>query len=217
MIVLTPCKSLSAGKSRLESCLDAAQRQRLCEYFLTRTVELASLVTGSEHVRVVTSDPAAVSVAARYSISCLPDANAGLNAALTSAREATMRDKLSAQRLMILPIDLPYATAEALAHAAESKADVVINSDESGRGTNVLVLSAAAEAFRFSFGANSFAAHSNQAHAAGLDLQIINDPRLARDIDEAKQYVAWTESAAFPRHLMTAECVQALAGKPAAT
>jgi 2-phospho-L-lactate guanylyltransferase len=218
MIVLIPCKSLSAGKSRLQTYLDAAQRQKLCGYFLTRTIELATAVAGAERVRIVTSDPEAVSIAARASILSLPDAHAGLNAALTSARDGIMRGGLSAQRLMILPIDLPYATAESLAQATKSKADVVINPDESRRGTNLLVLSAAVEVFRFSFGEDSFGAHSNQARAAGLDLQITNDPRLARDIDELEQYTAWTKSATFPRQLMSgAQCVQALARKPAAS
>jgi 2-phospho-L-lactate/phosphoenolpyruvate guanylyltransferase len=209
MIVLIPCKSLSAGKSRLASCLDAAQRHSLCAYFLTHTIELAIAVAGAERVRIVTSDGQAVSVAARFSVPTIADTDRGLNAALTSARNEVAERSLSPQRLMILPIDLPYASADAIAAAARSDADVLIASDEAGRGTNLLLLSTSAGGFRFSFGEDSFGAHVRQARDAGLNLQILDDPRLARDIDQPNQYAAWTKSVTFPRRLMTPEGVEA--------
>jgi len=212
MIVLIPCKSLRGGKSRLAACLDAAQRQTLCAYFLTRTIELATGLAGSDRVRVVTSDPEAIAIAARCFVNSLDDAGTGLNAALTRAREEIRHSGLAPQQVMILPIDLPCATSESIAQAARTSADVLINSDESASGTNLLVLSPAAEAFQFCFGKGSFAAHLDQARRAGLSVQILEDPRLARDIDEPAQYNAWAASPEFPRGLMTAESVEALAG-----
>jgi 2-phospho-L-lactate/phosphoenolpyruvate guanylyltransferase len=209
MIVLIPCKSLRAGKSRLASCLDAAQRHRLCAYFLTRAIELAIAVASAERVRIITPDPDAVSVAARFSVPTFADNDRELNAALTSARDEIASRTLPPQRLMILPIDLPYATADAIAAAARSDADVLIASDEAGHGTNLLLLSPGAGRFRFAFGEESFGAHVRQARDAGLNLQILDDPRLTRDIDEPNQYAAWTKSASFPRRLMTPKGVEA--------
>ena len=215
MIVLIPCKSLSAGKTRLSRCLDAAQRQQLCTYFLTRTIQLATSVAGADRVRVVTSDSAAAAIAARASVLTCADSDAGLNAALTKARDDIAAHGRS--RLMILPIDLPYATADALGAAAENQADVVINSDERGRGTNLLLLSPKASQFQFRFGEDSFGAHTNQARAQGYSLHILDDARLARDIDEPDQYLAWRRSAGFPRALMTPEGVEPLARHGAPT
>lgn len=210
MNVLIPCKSLSAGKSRLSACLDARQRRFLCEYFLTRTLELAIELTGVARVRVVTSDPQAIAVAASHSVSTLADAGAGLNAALSNAR-----DELSIESpgpLIILPIDLPYATFDALLAATEAQSEVAISPDESGRGTNLLVLSKAAVRFPLSFGPDSFPAHSNAALAAGLPTHVLNDRRLACDIDVPDQYFAWTKSAAFPRHLLAVDRAEPMAG-----
>ncbi len=208
MIVLVPCKRLSAGKSRLSACLDAPRRRQLCEYFLTRTLELAIALARADCVRVVTSDPAAIAAAASYSVSTLPDAGGGLNGAL-----AFVRSELGPEprRLTVLPIDLPYASLDALSAAVDTKADVVISPDQNGRGTNLLVLSAKAGRFPFSFGADSCGAHSSAARAAGLSFCIINDWRLTHDIDEPGQYLAWTKSPTFPRHLLTSERVEPLA------
>jgi len=215
MIVLIPCKSLSAGKTRLSPCLDAAERQQLCTYFLTRTIELAIALTGAERVRLVTSDPAAASIAARHAVLTCADSDAGLNAALTKARAEIAAQGLS--RLMVLPIDLPYATADALATAARTEADIAINSDERGRGTNLLLLSRKVSQFQFRFGEDSFGAHASQARAAGYSLHLLEDARLARDIDEPDQYLAWRKSAGFPHALMTPEGVESLTRQGAAT
>ena len=140
MFILIPCKSLSTGKSRLSPCLDGAARRSLCVYFLTRTIELAISIAGGDRVRVVTSDVDAITIAARHSVRPLADAPDGLNAALENARNELLREVSRASRLMVLPIDLPYARPQAIARAAEADADVLINSDEHERGTNFLAL-----------------------------------------------------------------------------
>jgi 2-phospho-L-lactate guanylyltransferase len=217
MIVLIPCKSLSAGKSRLSTCLDPPCRRTLCEYFLTRTIELAIEAVGADHVRVVTSDPAAIAVATSRVVSTFTDLGFGLNAALDNARDELGLQGRSPSRLMILPIDLPYASLDAICEAMDTKADLVICPDSGGKGTNLLVLSGTASRFPFSFGAESCRAHSNAARTAGLDVHVINDWCLARDIDEPNQYIAWTKSLAFPRHLLPCQRVEPLAGSATPT
>jgi 2-phospho-L-lactate/phosphoenolpyruvate guanylyltransferase len=212
MFILIPCKSLSTGKSRLSPCLDGAARRSLCVYFLTRTIELAISIAGGDRVRVVTSDVDAITIAARHSVRPLADAPDGLNAALENARNELLREVSRASRLMVLPIDLPYARPQAIARAAEADADVLINSDEHERGTNLLVLPAASEQFRFAFGENSLSAHSRQTCTAGFSLQIVKDSLLARDIDEPEQYVNWMKSAGVRDHLLAMGRLEALAG-----
>src|SRR5262245_35216253 len=130
MMVLIPCKSLSAGKSRLSACLDAPRRRALCEYFLTRTIELAIEAVGADHVVVVTSDPTAAAVATSQAVPTFVDTGDGLNVALDGAREELGRQGRSPSRLTILPIDLPYAGLDSLCEAIDIKADLVISPDE---------------------------------------------------------------------------------------
>jgi len=112
------------------------------------------------------------------------------------------RQGRSPSRLMILPIDLPYAGLDVLCEVMNIKADLVISPDEAAKGTNLLILSRAVGRFPFLFGAESCRAHLDAARAAGLAVHVVNDWRLAHDIDEPDQYFAWTKSVAFPRHVL---------------
>jgi 2-phospho-L-lactate guanylyltransferase len=203
MIILVPFKGLSAGKSRLSPCLDAPRRRALCEYFLARTLQLALAVTSPDRVRLVTSDGQAAAIGVTCSVQAFPDSKSGLNPALDNARQEL--EMKSSDRLMILPVDLPYATLDALHVAIEDRADVVISSDQEGRGTNLLILSERARRLPLSFGPESFHAHSTSARAAGLGLHVIEDLRISRDIDEPEDYLAWKKSESFPHQVFKEE------------
>lgn len=200
MFVVIPCKEFNAGKSRLSSCLDTESRRCLCERFLINSLELAAALVSLDRIRVVASDGDAVAIAARRGISAFPDSGRGLNAALDDARTQLEKHE-DVVALMVLPVDLPFATPDALAKAAACPADVVVAPDEKGTGTNLLVLGPKAARLPFSFGDNSFILHSAAATAAALSLAVVRDWRIARDIDEPPQFAAWTESQAVNRDL----------------
>jgi len=189
LVVLIPCKNLDRGKSRLAACLSPRSRRALCEFFLCRTLDVVTQALAPARVRVVTSDPRAAAIAAEYGAGAIPDGDAGLNGALARGRAGALAEAGDCAGL-ILPIDLPLATPNALACvAAEAHAMVP---DESGAGTNVLRLAPAAfRAFRFAFGAHSFAAHEANAREMGLDVRIVKDPLLMFDVDTPEQYRRW--------------------------
>jgi 2-phospho-L-lactate guanylyltransferase len=199
MHVLIPCKSLDAGKSRLSECLDAAARRALCERLLAQTIALALAASAPARIRVVTSDRDAAATAAARGIAALPDRRSGLKAALNNARHRVMAD--GAEAILTLPIDLPFATPDALAAAAARAADVVIGPDESDAGTNLLLLRGmACQRLTFAFGPRSHAAHLAAAQASGLSVETLRDPRIAFDIDSSAQYAAWRDRIARRDH-----------------
>jgi 2-phospho-L-lactate/phosphoenolpyruvate guanylyltransferase len=190
-VILIPCKNLDRGKSRLTACLTARSRRALCEFFLCRTLDLATATVSSARVRVVTSDPRVVTIAGEYGVAAIADREGDLNGALECGRRCILAD-VGDCAVLVLPIDLPLATPAALGDIADALQDVVIAPDEAMDGTNVLRLgSRALRRFRFSFGPHSYAAHCGFARAQGFDLRTVSEPGLAFDVDGPEQYRRW--------------------------
>ncbi len=187
LVILIPCKDLDRGKSRLAGCLSPRSRRALCEFFLCRTLDVATQV--SDRVRVVTGDPRVAAIAAEYGVAAIADHDAGLNGALERGRAAVLADAADLAGL-VLPIDLPLATPAALARVASLPH--VIVPDESADGTNILRLAPAAfRAFRFEFGPHSFRAHRAQARNMGMAIRVVEDPCLMFDVDAPAQFHRW--------------------------
>ena len=91
-----------------------------------------------------------------------------------------------ADAIVVLPIDLPLISPEALGRVLERLSDperplVVLVSDRHRRGTNVLLV-APPDAIEFSFGGDSRAAHAECAAEAGARLVELDGP-LTLDLD----------------------------------
>jgi len=193
--VLIPCKPLAAGKSRLATLLDGATRQALCSELLRQTLELALTVAARQDCHVVTSDRAAMALAASNGIAALDDPDHGLNAALAAARDQLCRRLPPDAALLVLPIDLPCATSANLVDVCGRNADVVMAPDRARAGTNLLWLgSKAIRRFAFRFGPESFTRHRDQATAAGLRLELSEAAELAFDIDGPADYLEWQQA-----------------------
>jgi 2-phospho-L-lactate/phosphoenolpyruvate guanylyltransferase len=190
-VILIPCKNLDRGKSRLAGCLTPRSRRVLCEFFLCRTLDVATQTVSPQQVRVVTSDPRVDAIARDYGVAVIPDRGGGLNAALESGRRHLVAEG-GGHAGLVLPIDLPRATPAELGKVASAPQEVVIVPDEEMTGTNVLRLGPDAfRRFRFSFGLQSYAAHCAEAQAKGLDAVTIEAPNLAFDVDRPEQYRRW--------------------------
>jgi 2-phospho-L-lactate guanylyltransferase len=189
LVILSPCKNLDRGKSRLAACLSPRARRALCEFFLCRTLDVATQVLAPQCVRVVTSDPRVAGIAAEYGAGAIADGDADLNGALVRGRAHVLAEIGDCAGL-ILPIDLPLATPAALARVAGAP-DVIVP-DEGTDGTNILHLAPAAfRPFRFAFGTRSLAAHCANARDIGTDLRIVEDPLLMFDVDTPAHYRRW--------------------------
>ena len=192
MQIIIPCRSLRGGKTRLAPCLNAEARRKLCERLLLQTLDLAARLVAPDYIRVVSGDEDALAIASGYRVCALSDAGSGLNAALETARASLKTDNTATDTILILPIDLPFATADAL-HRAKSRAgDIVIAPDASGTGTNLLLLrDAGLWRLPFRFGPGSYAAHLAAARAHGLTATTFRDRRIAFDIDQPEHYRTW--------------------------
>jgi 2-phospho-L-lactate guanylyltransferase len=195
MLILIPCKRLDQGKTRLASVLDAPARQELCELFLRQTLELATSMVAPGDVRLVTDDPRAVAIGAGCGVASLPDSGPDLNAALAGARKVLLSDPAFRSDVLVLPTDLPRATAPAIAAVLAHGADAAIAPDHDGQGTNLLFLKFATfRNFPFAFGPDSCARHGAAARVAGLTMQLVRDDGLSFDIDEPRHYLRWLET-----------------------
>ena len=117
-------------------------------------------------------------------IELLPEPEGGLNAAVTSARNAVAAR--GATRIVTLAGDLPQVTADDVKALATLPSGVIgIAPDRHGTGTNALSLPLPeALGFTYSYGPGSCALHRAEAARLGLECREITTPGLARDIDE---------------------------------
>lgn len=189
--ILIPCKSLGDGKTRLAQALDAKKRRALCAEFLERTLDLALALVPPPRCHVIAGDGEAAAIAIARGVTRHDDPGVGLNQALEQGRERICRGTAEEFALLILPIDLPRATAAALGELVRRPADVVIAPDRERAGTNALYLGPrAARRFVFQFGANSFVVHRS-ATGLGLQVEIYEDAKLSFDVDYPEDYLEW--------------------------
>jgi 2-phospho-L-lactate guanylyltransferase len=192
MLILIPCKNLDQGKSRLAPQLDLRSRQALCEFFLGQTLALATSMVPPNQVKVVTQDSRAAGIAADYGASSVRDTGTDLNSALTGARRLLLSEGYFEPDVLVLPTDLPHATANAIAAVMARAADIAIVPDREGQGTNLLLLRFRAfQRFPFAFGVHSFPRHCAIARSSGHTMQIVCDSQLAFDVDQPRDYLQW--------------------------
>ncbi len=184
VFAIIPVGTLEGAKSRLGETLDAEERRDLATRMAHRTIEAAVATPGIDEVLVVTPDQAVRDLALAAGARPLRQRSQGLNRGLREAREEALA--AGADAIVVLPIDLPLISPEALGRVLERLSDperplVVLVSDRHRRGTNVLLV-APPDAIEFSFGGDSRAAHAECAAEAGARLVELDGP-LTLDLD----------------------------------
>ena len=179
-----PIGTLDGAKSRLGAVLDAEERRDLVTRLAEATIRAAVATPGIAETIVITPDDEVRRFALAAGARPIRQRSTGLNAGLREARDEVMAGGGSA--LLILPIDLPHITPEALGAIVDVMADtppplVAIVADRHGRGTNALLL-APPDVIDLSFGGDSHGAHAAAAAAAGARLIELGGP-LSEDID----------------------------------
>jgi 2-phospho-L-lactate guanylyltransferase len=183
---LIPAKPHAEAKSRLAPVLTDSQRAALNRWLLRRTLRLARQVVGP--VVVVSRDPAIVAQAKTEGAWGLPEASAGLNAALYQA--AQFAKTQGATGLLILPTDLPWLTAtdlESMLALGVATPALVIAPCRHGTGTNALLMRPPG-LISFAFGPDSFAAHSAAARATGVEPIVYRADSIAFDLDTPEDW-----------------------------
>ncbi len=184
VVVVVPVGTLEGAKSRLGIALDAEERHDLAERMARRTIEAAVATPGVAETLVVTPDDEVRRIALDAGARPIRQRGHGLNAGLREARDEAVAGGATA--LLVVPIDLPGITAEALAAIVRAVSEgteprVVLVPDRHGRGTNALAV-APPDAINFCFGGDSREAHVRGAREAGAELIELDGP-LRLDLD----------------------------------
>jgi 2-phospho-L-lactate/phosphoenolpyruvate guanylyltransferase len=178
-----PVKDTAQAKQRLAGMLSAEQRRALALAMAEDVLQTLAAAAGLAGILVVTADPAAAALAARYGARITGDgARAGHTAAVAAAA-----DELAAEDfdMLALPGDIPLiAPADVArllaAHPAPPAFTIVPARDQ--MGSNAVLCSPAA-AVPLRFGDDSFFPHLHAARARGIEPVVMRLPRIALDID----------------------------------
>jgi 2-phospho-L-lactate guanylyltransferase len=184
VIAVIPVGALEGAKSRLGAVLDAEERRDLVMRLAIATIRASVAVPGIAETIVVTPDDEVRTLALDAGARPLRQRGHGLNAGLRQARDEVLA--AGARAMLILPVDLPRVSPEAIAaivasHQAGEGPRIAIVADRHGRGTNALLL-APPDVIDVEFGGDSHDAHVAAAVAAGAEVVELGGP-LADDLD----------------------------------
>jgi 2-phospho-L-lactate guanylyltransferase len=185
---IIPVKRLSQAKRRLAPVLTAEARRRLVLAMLGEVLGTLAQVEDVDRVLVVTPDAGVADAALAAGASVLAEARAaGLNTAVKAGLAYAQAN--GATDVLVLPADVPLATADELRRivmrAGDGSRRALLVPSHDGEGTNALLMSPPG-VLQPSFGPGSFLRHLGQAVARKLDVQVLQTPGLAHDIDEPR-------------------------------
>jgi 2-phospho-L-lactate/phosphoenolpyruvate guanylyltransferase len=181
---IVPVKTLTHAKRRLASHLPAAARRQLVLTMLEDVLAALAASAAVDRVLVVSPDARVADLAARTGAMVLREEKLdGLNAAVRKGLRRARAGR--AERALVLPADVPLATAEEIGRvlactASTPRVRLVASAD--GEGTNALLL-APPDAIAPGFGRGSFARHVARASTQACAIDVLQLPGLASDID----------------------------------
>jgi 2-phospho-L-lactate guanylyltransferase len=191
LCAVIPMKDSGQAKQRLAGVLSGTQRRELALAMFEDVLATLAAVPELAGILVVTVDPSAGAIAARYGARVASD---GARAGHTGAVAAAAR-QLAAEGLGMLevPGDIPLVEAgdiRQLIAAHGSVPDSTLGSSRAftiapardQRGSNA-VLCSPADAVPLRFGENSFFPHLAAARACGIEPKVLQLPHIALDID----------------------------------
>jgi len=184
LVAIVPVGALDGAKSRLGAVLDAEERLDLTIRLARGTIAAAVAARRIDAVLVVSPDDAVRALAGDLGARSIRQRDSGLNRGVVAARSEALA--AGATAILILPIDLPDVTADAIDVVAATLDDqlrplVAIVPDRHGRGTNALLI-APPDAIDVCFGGDSALAHQASARAIGARLVVLGGP-LGLDLD----------------------------------
>lgn len=193
LAIIVPVKLPLLGKSRLGAVLRTYRRHKLNLGLLKRTLNEVGKLANVADVIVVSKSPEVLDLAVQVGFRhCLEPAECDLNEAIAIGAQAAL--KVGAAEIMVLPIDLPWLSADRLQQAIvefRADCDVMIVTDFAGRGTNLLLWRPIGMSV-FQFGEGSAKRHAEAARSLGLRVRVREDPMLSFDLDTAADLDVWS-------------------------
>ena len=189
---IVPVKEFEGAKQRLSPALSPDERCALATIMLEDVLDALSTVRELAGLIVVTVDPAATALAARYGARIVAEgARDGHTGAVTATARLLVREGQGA--MMTMPGDIPRATsaeiaATVAAHRAAPAFTIVPAHDD--LGSNTIVMSPP-DAVPLRFGEDSFIPHLDAARARGIEPLVVRHPGIGMDIDNPVDLVAF--------------------------
>ena len=186
---LIPAKGFANAKQRLSALLSEPARALLAETMLRDVLRQTLLARGLTSTHVVTGDRRVREIAASLGAEVIvEEKEKGETAAVTYALAEMKRSGIEAA--LIIPADIPLlrardielVLAEASSHDGLSPFALLVPSHDR-MGTNALLLSPP-DLIPLRFGYDSFSYHLSQVAAQELPLRVLENERIALDIDE---------------------------------
>jgi 2-phospho-L-lactate guanylyltransferase len=180
---IVPAKSLVRGKSRLRAILDEDERASFARRLLEHALDVLR-ACDLDGVLVATDGDDVAELAIARGAHVLRDRGSGSLAMVVDAALAEVTSR-GARSAVVLMADLPRIEPRDVTAlvGALGDCDVALVCDHLGRHTNALAL-APPTAMPTSFGSeNSFARHREAARAGGLRVTIVENERIAFDVD----------------------------------
>lgn len=196
---LVPLKDLVQAKTRLAGVLRPSERRALAQAMVEDVLEVVACHPSLCRVVLLSDDPSASLLAAKYAIQCWPERElgtteggpCGLNSLIGSASRRLL-DELEEEPVLVLHGDLPLlgsADITAVLDYQRESQGLVIGCDRLGSGTNLLAFDANSTP-RFCFGRGSCERHRQAAVDASIPVGVIRRPGIALDIDEPDDLAA---------------------------
>jgi 2-phospho-L-lactate guanylyltransferase len=211
---VVPVKDTALAKQRLAAAVPPALRQALMLIMLEDVLAALAETPGLAGRLLVTTDPAAARLAARYGAVCMTEgADGGHTGAVAAAARRLATE--GADGMLTLPGDIPLVTAEQIGHllAAHRPApSFTIAPSRDEQGSNAVLVSPP-EAVPLRFGDNSFFPHLAAAEARGIAPTVLHLPGIALDIDNPGDLAHFAQLGSRTRAgLWLAETMPTLAG-----
>jgi 2-phospho-L-lactate guanylyltransferase len=189
---VVPVKNMPDAKQRLAGVLGARERQALFGAMLEDVLGALAASYGLAGILMVTRDPEAQRLAARYGARVLvEEENRGHTSAVSLGAHALAQE--GAVGMLQLPADIPLLTPEDLAALLQAHGPapaVTLAPSRDRRGSNAVACSPP-DLLPLRFGDNSFIPHLQRARALGLEPRIVARPGLALDIDRPDDLAAF--------------------------
>jgi 2-phospho-L-lactate/phosphoenolpyruvate guanylyltransferase len=194
--LLIPIKEPIRAKTRLAGLLTLEERQRLVWAMFEDVCQAVAAAKYVEHVFLVSSFQRAIDQARSFGWQVLQEEAQESESASIDWASQKLRER-GFDAVMRLPADLPLVEAadlDALLSIELPAPGALLVPSFEGTGTNA-ILRAPADLFPSRFGPNSLSLHKQEALRQGVECLVINNPRIALDIDEPQDLKRFLESA----------------------
>jgi 2-phospho-L-lactate guanylyltransferase len=192
--LLIPIKDPANAKTRLAPLLSPDERRRLAWAMFEDASHAVAGITKADRVYLVSNFAPAIEHARRLGWDVLvEEAQASESASIDWASGVLAERGIDA--VLRLPADLPLVRAEdidALLAIEVSPPAAILVPSRAGTGTNA-ILRTPPTWFPSRFGPNSLALHKAEAARTGIECLIVNNDRIALDIDEPADLLALIE------------------------